>query len=47
METALAELEGAQLDDSLRRAARLLENNEPLKLLPILGKADRMMPETR
>ena len=39
VETALAELEGAQLDDSLRRAARLLENNEPLKLLPILGRS--------
>ena len=38
VETALAELEGAQLDASLRRAAQLLENNEPLKLLPRLGK---------
>ena len=38
LETALAELEGAQLDNSLRRAARLLENNEPLKLLPVLGR---------
>ncbi len=38
IETVLSELEGSQLNNSLRRAARLLENNEPLKLLPILGK---------
>ena len=38
MEMVLADLEGSQLNDSLRRAARLLENSEPLKLLPILGK---------
>ena len=38
VETALTELEGVQLDNSLRRATRLLETNEPLKLLPTLGE---------
>ena len=38
VETALTELEGAHLDNSLRRAARLLAINEPLKLLPTLGE---------
>ena len=38
IESDLAELEAAHLDESLRRSIRLLENGDPLKLLPVLGK---------
>ena len=38
LETALAELDAAQLDESLKRAYRLLERDEPLRLLPVLAK---------
>ena len=38
LDSALIELESAQLDNSLERALRLLERDEPLKLLHVLGK---------
>ena len=38
METALAELEASRLDNALTRAQRLLETNDPLKSLPMLGR---------
>ena len=38
LETALAELDAAQLDESLRVAYRLLERPEPLRWLPVLAK---------
>ena len=38
MDSALIELESAQLDNSLERALRLLERDEPLKLLHNLGR---------
>ena len=38
MESALIELESAQLDNSLEQALRLLERDEPLKLLHNLGR---------
>ncbi len=38
MESALAQLEGAELDKSLELAVRLLERDDPLKLLPMLGR---------
>ena len=38
MESALIELESAQLDNSLEQAFRLLERDEPLKLLHNLGR---------
>ena len=41
LETALADLDSAQLDESLKRAYRLLERGEPLNLLPVLGKGRR------
>ena len=47
MEMVLAELAGSQLNDSLRWAARLLENSEPLKLLPALGKGRSNQAEKR
>ena len=39
MESALAQLEGAELDKSLERAIRLLERDDPLRLLPALGRS--------
>ena len=38
METALAELEASRLDNALTRAQRLLETNDPLRSLPMLGR---------
>ena len=38
MDSALIELESAQLDNSLEQALRLLERDEPLKLLHNLGR---------
>ena len=38
VESALIELEGVQLESSLRRASQLLERSESLKSLPILGR---------
>ena len=38
IDSVLAELEAAHLDESLRRSTRLLENGDSLKLLPVLGK---------
>ena len=38
METALAELEASRLDNALTRAQRLLETNDPLKSLLMLGR---------
>ncbi len=38
IESALAELESAQLDESLRRSIKLLEVGDPLKLFPVLAK---------
>ena len=38
METTLDELEVSQLDNALVRAQRLLETNDPLKSLPMLGR---------
>ena len=39
MESALAQLEGAELDKSLELAIRLQERDDPLKLLPVLGRS--------
>ena len=39
MESALVQLEGAELDRSLEQAIRLLERDDPLKLLPALGRS--------
>ena len=38
IESALAELKVTQLDDSLKRSTRLLENGDALKLVPVLGR---------
>ena len=38
IESALAQLEGAELDKSLELAIRLQERDDPLKLLPALGR---------
>ena len=46
LETALAELDATQLDESLKRAYRLLDRGEPLKLLPVLGKGRRNVSGT-
>ena len=39
MESALAQLEGAELDKSLELAIRLQERDDPLRLLPVLGRS--------
>ena len=39
MESALSQLEGDALDRSLEQATRLLKRDDPLKLLPVLGRS--------
>ena len=41
LEAALADLGGAQLDESLRRASQLLHRGEPLRWMHVLGKDRR------